>query len=423
VPAGIKDPELRGFIEDARQRVQAEPRSAIAWADLGLTLLAHHFDAEAAPCFAEAARLGPDNPLWPYARAVIARKGDAKEALAFLREAAELASSGPEGPAYRLALAEALLERRDTAAAETIFREELGANPRDARAALGLGRLLLERGDDEAAALLEAAAREPFARKQATGHLAALARARGETARADKLEKKAAEMPDDPPWPDPLDEETARREVGVVKRVHDMAGLESEARRDPRRYRQIAEVYLREIKERPTARDCALAGFSLARAGDFDAALPLLRQAEALDPDNSQTCDIVAQVLFDRAEKEAARAPGSEQARAWFREAAEQARRATELKVGHSRGYLVWGRALRGLGEPAAAVGPLRLGVQCEPGCLDLQLSLGEALLEAGRHGEARAALENARRLAPADRRVAEALERLRHKGGGGPTP
>jgi tetratricopeptide (TPR) repeat protein len=417
MPAGISDPEVQAALDITRQGALEEPGSAIAWGNYGLTLLAHRFDPEADLCLAEAARLDPDNPLWPYARHPIAQRRSLDKGLPFLRQAAALATSGPDRAAYRLALAEALLELGEAAEAEQIFREEWVADPGQLRAALGLGKLALEHGDEQAAEeLLAAAQRSPSARKQATCLLATLARKR-RAANADALEKDAAELPLDAGWSDPLDEQTAQRVVGIVTRFGGLPELIGEAHRDPRRHREVAELFLRSARERPTAHLYANAGLNLYRAGDVEAALPLLRKAVGLDPNSPTARDYLAQVLFGRARVEATQSPGSEQARAWFRETVEHARRATELAPSRSRAYLVWGLALMRLGDPAAAVAPLRQGVSCEPGFLELQLALGEALLDSGQAREAAEHLENARRLGPQDPRVAKALERLRdHK-------
>jgi tetratricopeptide (TPR) repeat protein len=417
VPAGITDPAVEQALETARQRVQAEPGSAVAWGNYGLTLLAHAFNDEADRCFVEAARLDPDNPLWPSARGFIVVEHDSGKALSFFRAAAALAPAGPPGSAYRLALAESLLDRRELAEAERLFREEWEASPGDLRAALRLGQMALERGDDRAAEeLLTAARNGPSTRKQATGLLAALARRRHADADADALEKDAAGLGEDAPPLDPVLEQTLPRQVGLITRFQGLPELEAAARLDPRRNREIAELYLRDIKRRPTAHAYAYAGLYLFRAGDVEAALPLVRKGVGLDPDSALAHELLGQVLFGVAGAEAVRSPGSERAREWCREAVEHARRATELSPGLSRAYLVWGRALLQLGEPAAAVAPLRKGVSCEPGFSELQLALGEALLDTGKHQEAEKHLENARRLFPQDPRVAKALERLRPK-------
>ncbi|HEY7156296.1 MAG TPA: tetratricopeptide repeat protein, partial [Gemmataceae bacterium] len=82
----------------------------------------------------------------------------------------------------------------------------------------------------------------------------------------------------------------------------------------------------------------------------------------------------------------------------------------------HALAYLFWGLALKHLGDSEAAVAPLRRGVACRPEMFQLQLALGEALLESGQRREAETYLENARYLDPKDSRLLQALERLRGK-------
>jgi tetratricopeptide (TPR) repeat protein len=414
LPGDIREAQVRRAIELARQGVLDEPRSAAAWGYLGMTLLAHLFDREADRCFAEAARLDPADPWWPYGRGLIALKRDPEHALDFLRQAAAAAGqSRPEDQsALRLQLAEALLERRQLDEAEGLFRKEQEREPGNARAALGLGLIALDRGDEPAATdLLTTARASPFSRKTATAQLAALARARGDGAAAAAYEKEAATLPGDPPWPDPLLDRIVRLQVGHRGREREATQLEQE-----RRYAEAARVYLEQVEDEPTAQACMGAGLNLARVGDYDRALPLLRRAVALDPDGAQAHYTLAQAQFTRAEERWQQAPGDADAKQWLGEALEHARRAAQLKPDHAKAHLFWGLSLTYLGDPAAAVAPLRQGVACRPEDFDLQLGLGEALLESGRGEEAGPYLENARRLNPKDPRPARDLERLRHK-------
>jgi tetratricopeptide (TPR) repeat protein len=155
------------------------------------------------------------------------------------------------------------------------------------------------------------------------------------------------------------------------------------------------------------------AGTNLARLGDYDRALPLLREGVKRDPDNAQAHYDLALVQYTRALPEG---PGSAQAKEWLREAVEHAKRTTELKADHAWAYSIWGMALQLLGEPAQAVEPLRRGVTCRPEMFDLQLTLGEVLMETGQNGEAETYLENARKLDPKSPRPIQDLERLRSK-------
>jgi Flp pilus assembly protein TadD len=403
-------------LERARQRVLDEPHSAAAWGDLGMALLAYQYFEEADRCFAEAARLDPSTARWPYYRYAIAAWLDPTNALPFLQRAVEIGSAAPEEQStLRLQLADALLERRQFDEAERLYREELRLKRAMPRVALGLGLTALARGDERAAVrFLTEARASPYARKKATAQLAALARAGRDDAAADGYEKEAAALPDDQEWPNAFSQALAQSRVGRARERQDVAQLEREGR-----YEEAAAVYLSRIERASTeARNHVGAGLDLARAGHYDIALPLLREAARLDPDNCVPHQHLAETSYAAAQEERKRSAESPRAREWFREAADAARRATERKRDHAEAYLVWGRSLMCLGEPAAAVDPLRKGVACRPEVFDLQLALGEALLDTGDRKEAETHLENARKLDPKDARLIEALERLRQKEG-----
>jgi tetratricopeptide (TPR) repeat protein len=413
VPSDIQDPEVRRALEQARQRVVGAPEDARAWGFFGMVLLAHLFDLDADRCFAEAARLAPREPRWPHGRGVIALKRDPDNALFFLRQAAAVTDPLREDhSAYRLQLAETLLEQQQTEEAERLFQGEWRLRPGDPRTALGLGRIALARGDRPSAReLLTIAQGSPFARKTATAQLAALAQAGGDRQAALECAKRAGELPEDAAWPDPLLDEVFSLQTGHRHFERTLAELERQ-----HQFAEAAEMWLERVREHPTARALVGAGINLARLGDYERAIPLLRQAVALDPASVQAHYTIALAQFSRAEKEWLLAPGSVQGKEWFREVIEHARRAAELKPDHARAYLFWGLAWSYLGRPADAVLPLRQGVTCRPEVFELQLALGEALLEVGQEKEAQTHLANARRLDPKDPRPAQALQRARTK-------
>ncbi len=417
MPEGIEDPEVERVVVEARRPALDDPRSADAWGQYGKVLLAQLFDQEADACFAEAARLDPSDPRWPYGRAAIALKRRPAEAPALLRQT--LAAAGDAWPVYRsvanLRLAETLLENNELDAAAERFRAEQQYDPQSPHAALGLGLIAQARGDNAAAAeLLSQARGSPSARKHATMQLAALARARGDTAAAVRFDREIAALPADVAWADPFMDEIATLRVGqraFERRVRQLEGA--------RRHAEAAELYLERIKQKPSAELYVGAGINLARLREYDRAVPLLREAVRLDPNSAQAQYSLALVLFTRAEHESQTAPGGAAARALFGEAAEHARRAAEIRPGHAKSYLFWGMALKHLGEPQAALAPLKLGIACTPSDLELQLGMGQALVEAGRGKEAVPYLETAARLAPAnDTRAAQALAKLRGEHG-----
>jgi tetratricopeptide (TPR) repeat protein len=206
MPGDIPEAEIRQAIENARRDVLDKPHSADAWGKLGMTLLAHEYDAEADRCFAEANRLDAHNARWTYARAQIALKHNPDNAVPFLRQAVAASDSWQEAAGeVRMQLAETLLARGESGEAEQILLNELGREPCGVRAAFNLGLLATMRDNGSAAIeYLTAAQAIPFARKKATAQLASLARASGDNDRATAYEKKLATLPDDSPWPDPF---------------------------------------------------------------------------------------------------------------------------------------------------------------------------------------------------------------------------
>ena len=407
LPADIPDPEVRAAVDDARGKVLAGRRSAEAWGRLGMVYLANGFEPEADRSFEEAARLDPADPRWPYGRGRIALLRNPDTVLDLLRQAADAGTGSVYGPAIRLQLAETLLERGQAAEAEPLFQAEAGKPEYPHRAAYGLGLAALARGDRAAAARHLALAREKrVVRPQALAQLAALARDSGDAAAAARYEQEAAEAPLAGRWQDPFLNEVADLQVGRVGFRERAEGLTAAGR-----HAEAADLMLRAARARPTARGLTEAGFLLLRAGDFDRALPVLREAAAMDPNDPVAQYNLALGVFMPAEREVARAPGA--ARDRFEEVVRYASRATQLKPDYGMAYLLWGVSLKLLGRTAEAVDPLRRGVAAKPEEFELQYALAEVLAATGAGAEARQYAENARRLDPNDPRPSRLLPTL----------
>ncbi len=411
MPADVADAETRAVIESARREVLRQPRSVEAWGKLAKVLLAQQFDREANVCLGEANRLDPADPRWLYAHCIIVLKRDPDNAVAQLRHAARVADAAAGAwPDYRLAvrllMAEALLERGQLDEAERIFQAEAMRDARNARVALALGRIALARDDDaRAAQMLAIAQSSPHARRQATALLAQIARRRGDKVLADAYERKLAQLSGDAPWPDPLLDETSSMMVGPRGWQRHIKWLEQH-----QRHAEAAEVCLKRLEQDPRG--------SLRRRG------PELRQAARVRSgiravagcrarrSQQRRCALLARagpVLPCRARL--ADAPRGAAAQGVAARSGRARPAHAEVRPGHAKTYMVWGLALKLLGRPAEAVAPLRQGVACNPGDLELQLGLGQVLLETGHGAEAQAYLENARRLAPpGDARPAQAL-------------
>jgi tetratricopeptide (TPR) repeat protein len=414
LPNGISDPDLVAVLGKAQALVQSRPRSAAVWANLGLILQANGYGAEADRFFAEAQRLDPGDGRWPYFRALAVVGVDSDTELSFLRQAAagRLPEKAHESAVY-LRLAEALLERQELAEAEALFQKEWQKIPGDPRSAFGLGLIAQARGQGEAAEKYLAAARKgPTASKLATAQLAALARGRGESETAARLEQEFASLPDEsPPWPDPLVFELLRRRVGASALAQTLLRLEAQ-----HRFKDAADLYTQQLKQHPTAQNYVGAGLNAVLSGQTEHGLKLLREGISIDPDRSESHFALAQALYQAGMSERERAPESPNAKARLLESAMAARHATELRPDNASAFLLWGQALMYRGEWDAAVSPLRQGVAIRPEMFDLQLALGEALLNSGKHQDAEIHFNNARILNPTDARPELGLRRIQEK-------
>jgi protein O-GlcNAc transferase len=92
------------------------------------------------------------------------------------------------------------------------------------------------------------------------------------------------------------------------------------------------------------------------------------------------------------------------------------ARRTTELKPDHARGYLFWGLALKHLGDAKGAAAPLKKGLFARPEDADLHLALAQVFAQIGNKEEAETYFNNARRIDPDDPRPAQELDKLHGK-------
>lgn len=409
LPPDVTDAEVREAVEKARARVLAEPTNGAEWGEYGTVLLANLFDRDADFCLAEAAKRDPNDPRWPYARAVIAQKRSPETALALFDQAATVAENQPKyRQPFGLALAEARLERGETDRAAAEFEKYSGA-PNPARAHFGLALVALARGNDaEAARRFEAAAQHPSCSKQAKAQLARLARARGDVPAAKQYEAESAAIEADPPWPDPYLDRTVMLQTGYRGLERRVALLE----RDDR-YEEAAALLLKQAQTKRTARALTGAGVNLARLNRYDEALGHLRDAVAIDPADSGARYTLALVLYAKWEKVVASDPNAAGAGAAFREVIEHARAAVAAKPDHARAMLFWGLALVNTGDARAALEHFRRALTVEPQLFEAHLALGKALAATGDAAGAKESLRAAQKLRPNDRRAATELAKL----------
>jgi cytochrome c-type biogenesis protein CcmH/NrfG len=413
LPENVTKPELRAAIEGARHKVEDAPRSAAAWGELGVLLLAHKCYPEADVCFAEAARLEPDSPDWCYFRYMVAVRlnPDPEQHLALLRRANGRASALREDgrSAVRLRLAEALLEHDDLAEAEALYRAERDRHPESQRAALGLARIAVRRGDDRAAAQLLTALRATPAARQVAQLLATVSRRQNDLAAAGRYEQQLSRLGPDSDWPDPFYTRMYDAEIPELKARDQIPRLVQQGA-----YHEAAQLCEARLKNGPQYSLYMGAGVNFVRAGAFERGLEMLRAAQRLEPDNPYAAFATADALLAWGNADRERNPAAPTAAGHWREAVAAARRVIELKPSHAEAYLVLGQAQILLGEPRAAVDALQRGTEYRPEMFALQYYLGVAHLEAGQLREAERRLDNARKLDPTSPLPDKMLERAR---------
>jgi tetratricopeptide (TPR) repeat protein len=230
--AGLEAPVAARFAE-ARAAVMREPRAAAAWGRYGMVLEAHERAEDAAACYAEAARLDPREPRWPYMQAMALAPVRPEEAVACFEQSVV---RDPRSALIRQEFGDTLLQLGRTEEAITQHRAALEIDPNARRAILALAGEALRRGDDdEALRLLTRASELQFFDREVHAQLAVVYRLRGETERAERerLLSSAyppAHQPD--PFRDPIVHEQASAQ-SMIERAHALmrAGRAEDAER------------------------------------------------------------------------------------------------------------------------------------------------------------------------------------------------
>jgi tetratricopeptide (TPR) repeat protein len=400
------EPAVARAIEAARAGVTREPRSGAAWGKLGRLLLVHDQAKAAVPCFAYAERFDPDNPRWPYCRALVLLGQDPKAAVGPLRRAAELcAAHDPDNTAVRLRLAECLAElgRPDEAVIE--FRGVLARQLDNPRALYGLGLVAAATDELETARrCFEDCSANPQTRKKASAELARVLMRLGDEPGAAAAQRRAQEGPLDSDWPDRFAEENSAL---IVSRPEQFR-VATEMIRTGKRKEGLA-LMRRLVRDKPDHAGFLELGRTLASLREYPAAIAALREAARLDPNSFKPVYMLSALLFEQAERSGAQEP--------LREAVAFGRQAVALRPDHASAYVYLGLALKAQGQRKDALQAFRTAVHCASDRPDPYLYLAEMLAEDGQKDEARRLMEQASRLSlpSSEARPRAALERL-HK-------
>jgi tetratricopeptide (TPR) repeat protein len=385
------DPAVVAAVEEARAKVRESPRSAEAWGRLGMVLAVHDFRDKADVCLAEAEKLDPSEPRWPYYQALGALLvADAEAGLPKLERAVALCGDKYDAP--RVRLAELLLSQNRLDEAEVHFRHLLQDNPRHPRAQLGLARIFAQRGDRRASLEpLTIAQKDPRTRKSACQLLAQIHQQLGNAALAEAARRQAADLPDDPYWPDPLNDEATELCRGMksqIKRARRFAELDRDG--------EAIELLARTVSDYPDADDAWLQlGKSFLKLRNGWAAEQALQRATELAPDSHDNVFYLGNAFIVRGNLPAATA--------CFR-------KAIELKPDFAPAHLNLGNTLINAGDTKGAIDAYRLAVRYEPSMFEAHLSLAAALERQGQYALALPHAQYAVQLKPSDKHAQKLL-------------
>lgn len=389
------DPAVAAAVEDRRARVQQSPHSAEAWGKLGMVLLVHQFQPQAALCFDQAERLDPREPRWPYFQALEALlRTDLQAARAKLERAVPLCGDELDGP--QLSLAEVWLGLEDFDEAQRHFSLLLEKNPRHARAHLGLARIAVKRGNLRASLEpLSLAQRSPCTRQAACELLAEVHQRLGNQTRAEAARRRAAELPIDLNWPDALRDELAEMRTGKANWLR-----QADAHNREGHPAAALALLQHTVQDYPDADD---GWFALGRAyyerKMLAPAEDALRRAAALAPTNYEPVNELGRVLIAQNNRA---------------EAMKCFRKALELKPSCAQAWYNLGSCLVGADDRTGALEAYGNAVRYAPEMFEAQFALAVLLAQTGQHAEALVHAQHAVRLRPSHPSARQLLEQLK---------
>jgi tetratricopeptide (TPR) repeat protein len=387
------EPDVVRLVDQARGLVARDPRSAIAWGDLGAVLWAHDFGPEAEQCFRNAQRLDPSDYRWPYLLGMSRCTTDADQALLHYRRAADLA---PDRAHVQLRLAESLLAANLLDDAEPVIARALAIAPDNPRAQLAKAQMLFAQGNlEDSRTWCERSAEGAAGKRAPYLLLAQLSRRLNDSAAAARAAAALDAIPDKTTeWEDPdvakvlaLRRDQASQLIAVDQLV--AAGRVQEATD-----RLIDLSRTADLSGTMTEK---LVGFLL-KQGRPDEAEAVLREKLAQSPNHERLRFQLGVVLF-----------GSQK----YAAAAAEFERACELKPDNIEALCNLGHSLRLSGRQDDAQGAFAAAVRLSPGNAFGRTNLAELLLDAGKIDEARPHVEVAARLAPRDPQVLALVKRL----------
>lgn len=399
------DAALAVGVDAARTAVLASPKSASAWGQLGMLLLAHDYKAQAGMSFARAEAIDATNAEWPYLLGITMVDVQTELAVVKFQRAVELKGAEAGVDAMRLRWAEGLLalDRLDEAQAQ--FARVATAGAANARAQLGMGRVEMRRGDaTKSLPYLEQARADPRTRKAALGLLAQAQQMLGQSDAATRWQRDAADAPDDAAWPDPSwsrvfalrtgkNADIARaRELFLQDRLQEGIAL---AEKTARSYPDEPYVWFMLGKARYQSRELELAEQAF-------------RRSLELEPKSVQATFLLGVVTGERGDLPAA---------------TKLFRTSTSLRPDFALGHYNLGLCLARQSDRKGAIESFRLAVKVDPGFAKAHLALAELLGADKLTADALVHAQQAANLRPDDVQTTQVLDALRKAGNGRAAP
>jgi tetratricopeptide (TPR) repeat protein len=388
------DPAVCRAVESARAAILQSPDSADAWGKLGMVLMSHGLPVEASrACLAQAERLEPRQPRWPYLQAVLVITANPDAAIPKLQRAVDLCDCDPDAP--RLQLGEVLLDRGRFDQAADQFHRIIQKQPNNARASLDLGRLAYEKGDlSKSISYLEQCLSSEYTRRAANLLMAQVHERLGNKSAAEQAVRQAADLPKDTAWPDRFQDDVDRHQVGKQVMLARADRLIHQAH-----YPDALRLLQRTVQDYP---DSAWAWVMTGRAhlgsNNLPAAERALREATKLGPDVPEAHYFLGVALILQKQYPAS---------------ADCFRKATELRPDFPLAYYNLGHSLKEQGDDAGAIAAFRTAINCKPDEGRAHFNLAKLLVKRGQKDEALVHLRHAVRLNPSDPAAKQLLEQV----------
>jgi Tfp pilus assembly protein PilF len=319
---------------------------------------AYSFPSQALACYAEAERLDPSNPNWPYLRAVVLTNGlEPAEAIPPLQRAV---TRNNDSPLPRLRLGEVLSDQGRFQEAEEQFRAVLAVAPDEPRAQLRLAQIEASRQDWRSCLRhLEAASAAPPARKSTCALRLRACEMLEDSDAAQRQQQLLATLPEDPPWPDTILAELVSFEYGLSARLKRAVQLMSEGRAQ-----QAVSLLEDTVQRYPNSASAwDRLGRFLGSLRKFPAAEHSLRRSLELSPTAGEVWFALGLILLEQRK---------------FDEAYTALRSAARLKPTDAETRCKMGLCLAGKGDKEGAAEAYREALRYQPGLREAQEELAK---------------------------------------------